>query len=323
MKTKVVVVIPNWNGTDFIKECLSSLLDQTSQPQIIVVDNGSEDNSVDIISKFKEVELIKLPENTGFAGGVNSGITKALEDNFKYIALFNNDALADKNWVETLIEAADQHPEAGIITGKFVRLDKKHLDSTGDIYTAWGAPYPRGRNQIDSDQYDKPEYVFSATGGASLYRAELFKDIGKFDEDFFAYYEDVDISFRAQLAGWKVWYEPKAMAYHHIGGTSSKLGSFARYHSIKNYYLLLLKNLPLPLLLIYSPLIFLQSLRILAATIIKSRSLTIYLKAMWFVIKNIPSTIRKRIAIQRKRKISLRELNSNIPKSPPPIIPKI
>lgn len=323
MKTKVAVVIPNWNGADFIDQCLTSLSKQTIKPHVIVVDNGSKDGSIAIISKHKKVELIELKENIGFAGGVNKGIKKAITDNYQYIALLNNDAVLDSRWTEMLVKSAEDHPEAGIITGKFVRYDKKHLDSTGDIYTAWGAPYPRGRNQVDNGQYDNPEYVFSATGGASLYAVKLFKDIGLFDEDFFAYYEDVDISFRAQLAGWKVWYEPRAVAYHKVGGTSSKLGHFARYHSIKNYYLLAFKNLPLPLLILYSPLLFLHSIRILLTTLIVTKSLTIYFSAMWFVIKQTPNTLTKRRITQKNRKITLQELNKLILKSPPPVIPKI
>lgn len=322
MKTKVVVVIPNWNGDDFIAKCLQSLELQSLKPDILVVDNGSTDKSVEIIKKgFRSVKLLEFQDNAGFAGGVNRGIKPSL-DNYDYIALFNNDAVADKNWLEYLVEAGDNHKDVGIITGKFMRQDKKHLDSTGDFYTMWGMPFPRGRNQVDNGQFDKPEYVFGATGGASLYRTKTLKSIGVFDEDFFAYFEDVDISLRAQLAGWKVYYQPKAIAYHYVGGTSGKLGDFARYHSIKNYYLVLKKNLPWQLLLVYSPFIVLQSIRLLITSLIKSRNL-VYFRALGKVIKLTPSTYRKRKQIQKNRAISVGEVNKLISKQFPPIIPKI
>lgn len=324
MKEKIAVVIPNWNGEDYIEACLASLESQSLKPHIIVVENGSIDSSIKIIeSKFKDVELLKFKDNAGFAGGVNRGIRKALKDDYEYVALFNNDAVASKNWLKLLIQAADAHSEVGIVTGKFMHMDKKHIDSTGDIYTAWGMPFPRGRNQVDNGQFDTPEYVFGATGGASLYRSSTLNHIGLFDEDFFAYFEDIDISFRAQLADWKVWYEPSAIAYHHLSGTSSKLGSFSRYHSIKNFYLVWLKNIPWQLLLLYSPLIVLQSLRLFATSLIKARAPLLFVKSKWAVIRLLPSVVKKRKQIQCSRKVSLGYINSILPKSFPPIIKKI
>lgn len=322
-KQFVAMVIPNWNGADYISACLKSLENQSLKPHIIVVDNGSHDESVNIIKTgFKNVELLEYPDNAGFAGGVNRGIRKAIKDKYKYVVLFNNDAVADKNWLENLVSVAEAHEEVGIVTGKFIRMDKKYIDSTGDFYTMWGMPFPRGRNQIDNSQYDTPEYVFGATGGASLYRTEMLEEIGLFDEDFFAYFEDIDISLRAQLAGWKVWYEPKAVAYHHVSATSSKLGNFSRYHSLKNFYLVWMKCLPWQLGVLYSPFIFLQSLRLLATSVIKARSL-IFFKSFAKVVQLLPSTIKKRRKIQSSRKVSVGYINSIISKKFPPIIKKV
>lgn len=242
---KVTVVIPSWNAREEIGACLKSLQAQSLKPHIIVVENGSIDGSLQYIKEtFKDVELIAHRENKGFAGGVNAGIKKAMRDGATYIALFNNDAVASKTWLEELVHALDQNEGVGIVTCKFMTEDKKHLDSTGDYYTTWGLPYPRGRGEPVSDKYDRETAVLGASGGASLYRAALFDDIGLFDEDFFAYYEDVDISLRAQLAGWKVRYEPRAIAYHQIGMTSSRIKGFTTYQTIKNLPLLLWKNVP-------------------------------------------------------------------------------
>ncbi|MHB1864857.1 MAG: glycosyltransferase family 2 protein [Candidatus Saccharimonadales bacterium] len=239
------VVIPNWNGKKSIGKCIDSLLAQSFKPNITVVENGSTDGSLKYIKEnFPEVDLIINNKNLGFAGGVNSGIKKAIEKGDKFVALFNNDAIADKEWFKNLYNEISSKPEVGIATSKILTKDGKHIDSTGDFYTVWGLPFPRGRAEVSSSKYDEDTKVFAGSGGASIYRVSMLKEIGLFDEDFFAYYEDVDISFRAQLAGWKVAYVPNAIVYHEIGATSKNIKGFTTYHSMKNLQYLLLKNVP-------------------------------------------------------------------------------
>ncbi|HMS23236.1 MAG TPA: glycosyltransferase family 2 protein [Candidatus Saccharibacteria bacterium] len=310
MKTNIAVVIPNWNGKHYLKGCIDSLLSQSIKVTIIVVDNGSVDGSPEYIEQnFPQVKLIKLTSNHGFTGGVNAGIKDAIKTDQEFVALFNNDAVADKHWLENLVTAMTAHKRVGIVTGKFMRDDKQHLDSTGDFLTTTGLPYPRGRNEVDKGQYDKSNYVFGATGGASLYRVEMLKQIGLFDEKFFAYFEDVDISFRAQLAGWKVYYEPKAIAYHKVGGTSSKLGSFSRYHSTKNFHLLFLKNMPGMLFWKYFPLAVLQSFRMAVGSIVHGQYLT-HLKGYFAAVILLPHCIIERRKIQKSRKVSTAYIDS-------------
>ncbi len=318
---KIFVVIPNWNGADFIAPCLESLQSQTQKHTIVVVDNGSVDESVSVINEqFPSVHLIKLLKNTGFSGGVNAGIRYALEQKADYVALFNNDATADIDWLQNLVNILDKDESVGVATGKLLRSDKKHLDSTGDFYSIFGMPFPRGRNQKDNEQYDTPEEVFSASGGASLYRVSMLEEIGLFDEKFFAYYEDVDISFRAQMAGWKVMYTPDARAYHRIGATSSKLGGFTRYHATKNFYLLYTKNMPGWLYWKYLPLFTLQAVRLCASSILKGGGVA-YFKGMLRAIILVPYVMNKRIGVQRRRKISIRELDKKLYHHRPPKIP--
>ena len=243
--SEAVVVVPNWNGRAELAACLDSLQKQSLKPRVIVVDNGSSDGSVELIEKdYPRVELIKHSQNKGYAGGVNPGFKRAIELKAKYVAAFNNDAVADGDWLKNLVEYLDGHDEAGIATCKLLTEDGKRLDSTGDYYTVWGLPYPRGRGETDLDKYDDQTDVFGASGGASLYRVKLLEQIGLLDEDFFAYYEDVDLSFRAQLAGWKVAYVPAAVAYHKIGATSGQLKGFTTYQTMKNLQLLWYKNVP-------------------------------------------------------------------------------
>jgi GT2 family glycosyltransferase len=241
---KVAVVVPNWNGVDHLADCLDSLLDQSVPLRVIVVDNGSADGSLKLLEKYDDIEIILHDVNKGFAGGVNAGFRRALDDNLQYVATLNNDAIADPDWLKTLVGELDKHPKVGIATSKILTGDGKRLDSTGDYLTIWGLPYPRGRGEQDTGQYDDQTDVFAASGGASLYRIKTLREIGLFDEDFFAYYEDVDLSFRAQLAGWKVRYVPTAVVRHHIGATSSKLKGFTTYQTLKNQQLLLYKNVP-------------------------------------------------------------------------------
>jgi len=240
-----VVVVPNWNGEQDLAACLDSVLSQSVKAHIIVVDNGSVDGSVKLIEeKYPDIELIKHAKNLGYAGGVNAGFRRAIELGAKYAAPFNNDAVADKDWLKHLVDFLDENESYGIATCKVISADGKFLDSTGDLYTTWGLPYPRGRGETDLDKYDDETEVFGASGAASLYRVEMLEEIGLFDEDFFAYYEDVDLSFRAQLAGWKVAFVPKSQVFHKIGGTSSRIRGFTAYQTLKNPPMLLLKNVP-------------------------------------------------------------------------------
>lgn len=306
----VFIVIPNWNGKKYLAESLESLLHQTPKSTVVVSDNGSTDGSVELLqSEFPDVVLLQSKVNNGFAGGVNRGIEYALEHGAEYIILFNNDAVAEKDWVKRLVDAAEAHPEAGIVTGKFLRWDRQTIDSTGDFYSSWGFPFPRGRDEKDAGQYDEPEWVFGASGGATLYRADLFKKIGLFDEDFFAYFEDTDINFRAQLAGFKAWYEPRAVAYHHVGGTSSKLGTFGRYHTSKNFHYVYLKNMPGRLFWKYLPKAAVASLLMIVHDIKRlqfHRIAGAYLEAA----RRFPANLKKRRRIQKTRRVSLAYINS-------------
>ena len=241
--SRTAVVIPNWNGLDTIQECLDSVLKQTRE--IIVVDNGSTDGSLEFIrSSYPAVELVKNKVNLGFAGGVNTGINKARELGYDYVILLNNDAVVENNWLKLLVSELDKQSDVGIATSKILTSDGKRIDSTGDVYTSWGLPYPRGRNEPTSNKYDQSRDIFSASGGASIYRVAMLDEIGLFDNNFFAYYEDVDISFRAQLYGWKVRYVPGAIVHHQIGSSSRRIKGFTTYQTMKNLPLVLIKNVP-------------------------------------------------------------------------------
>lgn len=319
----VFVVIPNWNGADMLAECLISLQNQTLRPSIIVVDNGSTDGSQELLDQqFSGVTVLKNNKNEGFTGGVNPGIQYAIKHGADAVALFNNDAVAEKTWLAELVTELETHPESGIVTSRLMRSDNTYFDSTGDYYSTWGIPFPRGRNQVAQGTYLDHEEVFGASGGASLYRTTLLNEIGTFDQRFFAYYEDVDISFRAQLAGWKVRYTPMAVAYHHIGGTSSKMGDFTRYHSIKNFLILYTKDMPAQLYWKYLPTFLYQFARTTARSIL-DRKPHVWLHAVGSFCIMLPGILKDRRAIQKKRTLTTQQVEQILHVGRPPRIQEI
>jgi GT2 family glycosyltransferase len=250
--TSVLIVVLNWNGADDTIKCVRSLQEQSFKDfQILVVDNGSRLDDYEKLSPLNsapDVTLVRNVKNLGFAGGVNTGICYAIENEFEYVALFNNDATADKEWLNNLVNGFSHNNSISAVTGLLLHQDGKTIDSTGDYYSIWGMPFPRSRNDETSTAPDSG-YVFSGSGGATLYKTSLFKEIGLFDESFFAYYEDVDVSFRTQLAGHKIYYTKEAIAYHKQGATSGKIPGFTVYQTFKNLPLLYIKDVPATLLL--------------------------------------------------------------------------
>jgi GT2 family glycosyltransferase len=302
--SKTTVVIPNWNGVESLGDCLDSLLGQSITTNIIVVENGSKDGSLELLhNKYPNIELVLHEKNLGFASGVNSGIKKAINNGSNYVALFNNDAVADKKWLENLVNYLDADPKTGIATCKFTSIDNKHLDSTGDLYTNWGLPFPRGRGEAVGSQYDNDTVVFAASGGASLYRVSMLDEIGLFDKNFFAYYEDVDISFRAQLAGWKVAYVPSAIAYHQIGATSSKIKGFTTYQTMKNLPWLYWKNVPTKYLFSVGIRLWLAYFSFLLSSL-QRRQAWPAVKGMFVSLIFLPTKVIQRYQIQSKKKVS-------------------
>jgi GT2 family glycosyltransferase len=304
MKTKVAVIIPNWNGADHIEDCLIAVKDQTVGCHTVVVDNGSIDGSLVLLrKKFSWVHVIKHRENRGFAGGVNSGIKYAIENKYEYIALLNSDAVLDKKWLEHLVLALESNAKVGAVMGKILGENGESIDSTGDEYTSWGLSSARQRDEKASSAVSEGGYVFGASAGAALYRAGVFRGVGLFDEKFFAYYEDTDLNFRLQLKGWKSFYVPSAVAYHATGTTSRKIAGFTTYQTMKNLPMLFWKNVPLKHIPHIFPRLFFAYWTIMIKQILfGNRWAAIKGQAAW--LKNIPHTFRERSRIQKSKKVS-------------------
>lgn len=243
------VIIPNWNGKHLLKTCLASLEKQTLKEfEIIVVDNGSTDGSIEFVKKnFPKVKTISLDKNYGFTKAVNVGIKNAKGS---FLVLLNNDTEADKNYLRYLVNAAIKHSEVGFVAAKMLNFQKRNIiDSAWDAVDVVGHSYSVGQGQKDGPQFNEAQYVFLVTGGSSLFKREVFTKVGFFDEDYFSYMEDVDLCLRAQMLGFKGWYEPKAVVYHIRKASSSKVLSLSEYWHFRNMTQNIIKDYPTKLFL--------------------------------------------------------------------------
>lgn len=251
------IVVPNYNGLKVLVPCLESIVCQSYQPvNVIIVDNGSSDGTAVFVQEnFPEIKLIVLPENLGFSAAVNAGIAAGSSP---LIFLLNNDTELETSCLEQLIKAADSLDGYDFFAPKMLSYhEREFLDGAGDGYLRGGAGYRLGTMEKDSEVYDQAKPVFGACGGAVLYRRSLFDRVGLFDEDFFAYLEDVDLNLRINRAGLRGYYIPKAVVYHIGSATSgSKINAFTIRLSTRNSFFVLLKNYQLPLFLRLLPVIF-------------------------------------------------------------------
>ena len=238
----VSVVIPNWNGLAHLPKCLEALRAQTyPNLEVIVVDNGSGDGSQDYVThEYPEVRLLALDRNLGLTGGNNLGFGAAKGE---LLISLNNDTEAEPDFVESLVTALIDHPEAGMAAAKMCLFDRRDtLHSAGDGYGVDGIPFNRGVWQRDEGQFDQPGWIFGGCGGAVAYRRAMLDQVGLFDESFFMYCEDVDLNWRSQLAGWKCWYTPEAVVYHKL--SASGAGPVASYYTGRNTVWVIAKNYP-------------------------------------------------------------------------------
>ena len=252
---KVTIVIPNYNGKHFMEPCLSSLSEQTYKNfHILVVDNASSDGSIEYMEEnYPDIELIKLQKNYGFSKAVNIGIQHSRTP---YVILLNNDTTVDTRYVEEMVKAIEKSPKIFSVSSKMIQMYHPELiDSAGDLYTLLGWGVCRGCGRPISN-YTKYDEIFTACAGAAIYRRSVFDDIGYFDENHFAYLEDIDIGYRARIYGYYNMYCPTALVYHVGSGTSgSKYNSFKVKLAARNNLYLNYKNMPaLQLVLNFIPL---------------------------------------------------------------------
>lgn len=298
------VIIANFNGAHLLKKYLPSVISQQDiNYEVIVVDNASIDGSRDLLkSSFPKVRLISLNENKGFSTAVNVGIAAAKSD---LIALLNNDASPDPLWLKTLVTNAADHPTIGMFASRMMFAHQPEIvNSTGIEIDRAGIAWDR---DSCSRTIGPNAEVFGPCGGAGLYRRKLFEDIGLFDEQFFAYLEDVDLAWRAQSKGWRCLYISNAVVMHEHSATASEGSPFKNFHLGRNKIWTIAKNYPFGLLLLYMPAILFFDLGSIPYTILSQRDLS-GVKGRVSAIKGMKSIMSKRSFIQSETTITWNEL---------------
>jgi GT2 family glycosyltransferase len=311
----VSVVIVNWNHIQVLPRCLETI-DQQTYPHvdICVVDNASQDGSAQWIQTHTpHIHLIHLEANRGFSYAFNQGVRTS---NGEFVLSLNPDVRARPDFIFQMIVRAQSDPQIGMVAPKLLRADDpRRLDSTGLFLNRQRRPYDRGQMQTDSGQYDARTEIFGACGAAAFYRRAMLEDLtweGEyFDEDFFAYYEDADLAWRAKLRGWRSIYAPEAVAEHIRGWgdtlrkSSQKGGSLGPRLALRNRYLMLVKNDTFFNFLVDSPWILLPEIpRILFIALFRSGALA----AIPDFLKLWPRARKKRREIQKSRAVSNREM---------------
>lgn len=250
MAPAISVIIVNLNGEAYLGDCLGALSAQTFRDfDVVVVDNGSTDGSLSLINRdFPWVRLVSLEENTGFARGNNLGIEASSS---KYVATLNNDAIPKSGWLAALHRTAEGDGAVGMVASKILLgREGGELDSAGMLVYPDGMSRQRGRGEEDRGQFDGIEDVLFPSACAALYRRDMLKEIGYFDEDFFSYCEDADLGLRARLAGWKAAFAPDAVVRHLYSSTGGKYSAFKAYHVERNRFWVLLKNFPISYIIV-------------------------------------------------------------------------
>jgi GT2 family glycosyltransferase len=298
------VIIVSWNSAPWLDGCIRQLLAQNCKPAAIkVVDNASTDNSVAVIKRFPEVELIEAGSNLGFAAGNNLALAAC---DTEFVVLLNPDAFAEPDWLGNLVLAAQTYPlSAAIGSRQLNQADASIIDGVGDVYhvsgMVWRAGY--GTAQQASDFQARP--IFAPCAAAALYRRKALLEIGGFDEDYFCYVEDVDLGFRLRLAGYDAMYAPDAIV-HHVGSatTGSKHSDFSVYHGHRNLVWTFVKNMPGPLFWMLLPFHLVLNIVTLLHFSMQGQAKVIF-RAKVDALKGLPVAWRKRKMIQKARVASL------------------
>jgi GT2 family glycosyltransferase len=310
----VSVTIVTYNSGRFIKRCLESVLAQRySLKEVIVVDNASTDGTIDILDQFTDrVRIVSNDENIGFSAAQNQAIGLS---NGEWILTLNPDVLLMPNFIQSLVDAGNRDPQIGTVCGKLLAMmatfdlpENPLIDSTGIYFNPMLRHLDRGSQEVDNGHYTNSEYVFGATAAAALYRREMIDDISIhgefFDHDFFVYREDADVAWRAQLYGWKCLYTPLARGYHVrtvLPGNRNALPSAINMHSVKNRFLMRIKNMtPNLYWRNFFPITF-RDIVVISCCILREHS---SLKAFWLLAQQWSKVMEKRKVIMAHRKVS-------------------
>jgi GT2 family glycosyltransferase len=304
----VSVVIVTWNGRQYLDACLHAVASQNGvSTETILVDNASNDGTVaHVQERFPHVRIIALPENRGFAGGNNAGVREARG---RFIALLNNDAVPEPDWIEALLAGLNEDAGFALVTSRIVYMhDPGLIDSAGDGMLAAGGAFKRHHGASVELARESAE-VFGVCGAACLMPRRVFDELGGFDEDFFVSHEDVDLSYRARLLGYRCRYVANAVVHHHGSMTISRVSGFAIFQGQRNLEWLYFQNTPTTLLLTTLPS---HMLYVAAAGVHFARggALGTFMRAKLAAVAGLPRALRKRWRVQRARRVDAAALRS-------------
>jgi len=297
----IAVVIVNYNGGEYLRGCLDSVMRQTLKPKrVLVMDNASTDGSVDACeTDFPDVEFHRMGANLGFARANNSAAERCADCD--WLVLLNPDAFATPGWLAALIDGAERHPDCSMFACCMLSAaNPDRIDDFGLAYNTDGISWPRYRGSLLSALGKQPLEVFAPSGGAAMYRRDVFVAAGGFDERFFCYYEDVDLGFRLRLYDQRCRLLPDAVV-HHVGSalTGGQQGDFSIYHAHRNMVWTFFKNMPAGYLWRYLPMHILTNLVLIASFARKGRGRLI-LRAKWHALRALPSVLHERRKIQQR-----------------------
>jgi GT2 family glycosyltransferase len=323
----VSVVVVTWNRRELLRACLASLARQGHPSfEVIVVDNGSDDGSAELVLDLAAsypvpLRLIANSANRGFCAANNQGFAASRSE---LVALLNNDAEAEPDWLESLESAIRLHADAGMAASKIlVWEDSRRIDKCGHLIYPDGQNRGRGSGELDQGQFDRVEEVLWPDGCAALYRRAMLEDVGGFDEDFFAYADDAELGLRGRIAGWRCFYAPGAVVRHHRGATLG-IGSARRLTLIeRNRVLLVVKLFPWNLLWANAGYHFARIAAGIWAALRNRGEIRYYpgaqgkmavaaalIRGKWSALPMIPSMLRKRQAFRAKRRLNPRQIRS-------------
>jgi GT2 family glycosyltransferase len=300
----VAVLIVNWNSRELLRECLRSLSAQTRTPdRVIIVDNNSTDDSLLLAGDcLQGVEVIRLQENAGFARANNIAAKAAGE--VDALALLNPDAFPAPGWLAALVTAAECQPDVGSFASRML-LDTQpdFLDGAGDSYHSSGRAWRNGHRMRAREWPAGDVEVFAPCAAAALYRRAAFESAGGFDEQYFCYFEDVDLGFRLRLRGFRCLCVHDAIVRHVSSATTGYRSDFAVYHGERNAVWTFFKDMPWPLLLLYLP----QHLALNAAALVyyplRGQGRVVW-RAKLDALRGLPSVLRRRTMVQSMRAVS-------------------
>lgn len=304
------VAVLSYDGRHLLEVILPSLARQRFRDfEVVVVDNGSRDDTVAWLGEhWPEIKIVSLADNVGVTAALN---VCARAGRGSLVALLNNDLELEEDFLGELVAALDEHPEAGWAGAKLRDFRQREIiDGAGDVFTWAATGGRRGHGERDNGQYDEPRAIFGACGGAAVYRRAALDQVGEFDEDFFAFYEDVDWNLRAQLAGLGCRYVPTAVVYHMGSATIGKgLSDFTRYHLWRNTLWIIVKDLPARALLRHAHQLVLGQL-VNFAVAVRDRKLHIWLRVWRDALHGLPRMLGKRREVQARRRIDAAALEA-------------